>query len=72
MSIEKINEIAKRKCGNIENWEPYKWSIIKGGVLVQGCLTRKKMRGKNKGDLMYLVKCRNMTTVVTREEQNNE
>jgi hypothetical protein len=56
MSIQKINDIAKKKCGNIENWEPYFWSVIKGGIIVQGCLTRKKLSGKNKGELMFLVK----------------
>ena len=68
MSIKKINDIAKKKCGNIENWEPYCWSVIKDGIIVQGCLTRKKLSGKNKGKLMFLVKERNMKTIVTREE----
>ena len=72
MSIKKINDIAKRKCGNVENWEPYYWKHIKNGILVKGCLTKKEFNGNNESRIVFFIKEMNMTTVVTREEQEND
>lgn len=66
--MKQLNEIAKRKVGNIETWEPYYYESLVGGILVRGCLTIPKKSGKNKGELMYLTKEKDITVVISTDE----
>lgn len=66
--METITAIAKEKAGNIEGWEPYYFELVKGGMIVKGCIARPKKTGPNKGDLLYLTKEQRITVVITTDE----
>lgn len=65
---EATTQLAREKTGMEQDWAPYIWERVKGGIVITGCKTRPKKSGPNKGEPMFLTREDNHRVVVTAEE----
>lgn len=63
--VDAMNAAARRKARKGQDWHPYFYERVHGGLIVKGCRAQPKTRGPNKGELRYFTGEDQATVLVT-------